>query len=84
MKRFVRDVVIFTAGDFIAMRLETWARRASADRRDAWARAVKAERNLRVEGLFRAANPFTRRKRNSAEIIAAQVLGRRKTTWKPF
>jgi hypothetical protein len=84
MKRFAREIVIYTAGEFIAMRLETWARRASADRRAAWARSVRAERDLRIEGLFRAVNPFTRRKRSSAEIIAANVLGRRKATWKPF
>jgi hypothetical protein len=64
--------------------LETWARGGSAQRRDAWGRAVEAERSLRIEGLFRAVNPFTRKKRSSAEIIAAQVLGRRKSVWKPF
>jgi hypothetical protein len=84
MRRIARDIVLYTAGAFIVRRLETRARRGSADRRAAWARAVKAERNLRVEGLFRAANPFTRKKRSSAEIIAAQVLGRRKDAWKPF
>jgi hypothetical protein len=84
MRRFVRDIVLYTAGTFIAGWLETLARRGSAERRYAWARAVAAERELRIEGLFRTANPFTRKKRSSAEIIAAQALGRRRTSWKPF
>jgi hypothetical protein len=84
MRRIVRDIAIYTAGTVIASYLETWARNGSAERRAAWARAALAERDLRVEGLFRAANPFTRKKRSSAEIIAAQVLGRRKTALKPF
>jgi hypothetical protein len=84
VRRYARDIVFYSASNLIAMQLETWARRGSAERRDAYARAVGAERALRIEGLFRAASPFGRKKRSSAEIIAAQVLGRRMTIWKPF
>ena len=83
MKRFMRDVVIYTAGTVVTGYLETLARNGSAQRRAAWARAALAEKDLRIEGLFRAVTPFNRRRRTSAEIIAAQVLGRR-SGWKPF
>jgi hypothetical protein len=83
-RTYVRDIALYTAGELIAIQLENWARRGSTERRDAAARAVGAERALRIEGLFKAVSPFTRKKRSSAEIIAAEVLGRRKTAWRPF
>jgi hypothetical protein len=84
VKRYAKDIVTYTVVAVGATYLEKWALRGSAQRRDAWGRAIKVERSLRIEGLFRAANPFTRKKRTSAEVIAAQVLGRRKEVWRPF
>jgi hypothetical protein len=91
LRYLARDIVCYSIAQLIANRLDYWARRGSAERREAWSWAIKDTRRLDVEELLQPypvhgtgrdlfaalRHRFRRRPRSSAEIIADQALGRR-------